>query len=140
MAEEKEFTVRDRRRADAEQTPQEGPAAERAETKAAGPDAGPKEERGADQAPFPDVDFATFILSLATSAQISLGAIPHPETGKADLHIPAAKQMIDVIGMLKEKTKGNLTRDEETLLEQVLYNLRMHFVRVSEGQKRSGGS
>lgn len=134
MEENEEFTVRDRRRTDAEPG-QEKPAAKGPrEEGSAGPDS------TAEQAPLPDVDFATFVLSLATSAQISLGAIPHPETGKAEVHTPGAKQMIDVLAMLQDKTRGNLSKDEETLLEQVLYNLRMHFVRVSEGEKRSGGS
>jgi hypothetical protein len=136
MGENEEFTVRDRRRADADPA-QEKPSGEgTTEQTPAGTGA---RNSGAEQASLPDVDFATFILSLATSAQISLGAIPHPETNETSTHIPAAKQIIDVIAMLQEKTKGNLTRDEQTLIEQVLFNLRMHFVRVS-GEKKTGGS
>ena len=137
MEEKEEFTVRDRRRSDAEEV-QEMPVAEsdnkQGTTKSDTPDSGEEQQA------LPDVDFATFVLSLATSAQISLGAVPHPETSEIATHIPAAKQMIDVLGMLQEKTKGNLTKDEATLLEQVLFNLRMHFVRASEGNKKTGGS
>ena len=136
MEQNEEFTVRDRRRPDAE------PAKETSSADAA---PGPEPARNAgqdagEQQALPDVDFATFVLSLATSAQISLGAIPHPETNLTATHLPAAKQMIDVLGMLQEKTRGNLTKDEATLLEQVLYSLRMHFVRASAPEKKTGGS
>jgi hypothetical protein len=86
-----------------------------------------------------DLDFSTFVLSLATSAQVGLGAVPHPETNKSAQNIPAAKQMIDIMAILQEKTKGNLTESESALLEQVLFNLRIHYVRTVEGQKKSGG-
>ncbi len=87
-----------------------------------------------------EIDFATFVVSLATSAQINMGSVPHPETDQTSQNMPAAKQMIDILGMLKEKTRGNLNKEEETLLDQVLFNLRMHYVRITEGQKKSGGS
>jgi len=86
-----------------------------------------------------DLDFSTFVLSLATSAQVGLGAVPHPETNKSAQNIPAAKQMIDILAILQEKTEGNLTESESALLEQVLFNLRIHYVRTVEGQKKSGG-
>jgi hypothetical protein len=86
-----------------------------------------------------DLDFSTFVLSLATSAQVGLGAVPNPETNKSAQNIPAAKQMIDILVILQEKTKGNLTESESALLEQVLFNLRIHFVRTVEGQKKPGG-
>jgi hypothetical protein len=86
-----------------------------------------------------DLDFSTFVISLATSAQVGLGSVPHPETNRAAQNFPAAKQMIDILALLKEKTKGNLTDDESSLLDQVLHNLRIHYVRAREGQKESGG-
>lgn len=85
------------------------------------------------------MDFSSFIIFLATTAQMNLGSIPHPETGKTDVNTVAAKQMIDILVMLKDKTKGNLTAGEETLQEQVLFNLRTHYVRVLENEKKSGG-
>jgi len=86
-----------------------------------------------------ELDFSTFVISLATSAQVGLGVVPHPETNEAARNLPAAKQMIDIIALMKEKTKGNLTDDESSLLDQVLHNLRIHYVRALEGQKKSGG-
>jgi hypothetical protein len=83
----------------------------------------------------PEPDFSSFIFSIATTAHMSLGGMQNPETGKAEQNLPAAKQMIDILGIMKEKTKGNLTKDEETLLESALYNLRMQYVRAMEGKK-----
>ena len=86
-----------------------------------------------------ELDFSTFVISLATSAQVGLGAVPHPETNQAAQNFPAAKQMIDILALLEEKTNGNLTEAESALLDQVLHNLRIHYVRAVEGQKKSGG-
>ncbi len=135
--EDKGFTVRDRRQTGQDSPP--GQAEKTPDTSGAATDSSGGEQR---QAPgeLAKIDFATFVLSLATSAQINLGSIPHPETNQESQNIPAAKQMIDILGMLKEKTKGNLSKEEETLLERVLFNLRMHYVRVAEEQKKSGRS
>jgi hypothetical protein len=78
------------------------------------------------------VDFATFILSLSHSALMHLGDAPHPETGKVEKSLPLARQTIDLIAMLDEKTKGNLTGDEERLIGQVLYDLQMRYVELSK--------
>lgn len=80
----------------------------------------------------PHVDFATFVLSLSHSALLHLGEAPHPETGNVEKNLALARQTIDLIAMLEEKTKGNLTGDEERLLAQILYDLRMRFVEVSK--------
>jgi hypothetical protein len=85
------------------------------------------------------MDFSTFVISLASTAQMSLGAVPHPETNQSSVNLPAAKQMIDILALMQEKTKGNLSEQESSLLEQVLFNLRIHYVRTAEGQKKSGG-
>lgn len=139
MDQEQEFTVQDRRSAASERRPEEQPKNQAERNAAPGP---AHEETGTvhDQGPGPELDFAAFVISLAGTAQMSLGLIPHPETNLAVQNIPAAKQLIDILGMLQGKTKGNLNKDEETLLEQILHNLRMHYVRVAEGQKKSGGS
>ncbi len=79
----------------------------------------------------PVIDFATFIISLSHSALMHLGAAPNPETSQVEIHLPLAKQTIDLIGLLEQKTKGNLTGDEERLLGQVLYELRMKYVEQS---------
>ena len=81
----------------------------------------------------PDVpiDFSTFILSLSSSAAVHLGLVPHPEGLSQSKNFPMAKQTIDILSLLQEKTKGNLNGEEERLIEEVLYNLRMAFVRES---------
>lgn len=84
----------------------------------------------------PSIDFATFILSLSHSALMHLGEAPDPETNAVQANLPLAKQDIDLLGLLEEKTKGNLTGDEERLLAQVLFDLRMRFVeRTKAGAK-----
>jgi hypothetical protein len=80
----------------------------------------------------PHIDFATFVLSLSHSALMHLGEAPNPETGKVEKDLALARQSIDLIGMLEEKTKGNLTGEEERLLAQILYDLRMRFVELSK--------
>ena len=76
----------------------------------------------------PGVDFATFVLSLSHSALVHLGEAPNPETGGVEKNLPLARQTIDLIAMLEEKTKGNLTGDEERLIGQILFDLRMRYV------------
>lgn len=78
------------------------------------------------------IDFATFILSLATSAQVHMGAIANPQTGKPEVDLRMAKETIDLLDILKEKTKGNLTSDEERLFEHLLYDVRMMYVERSK--------
>jgi hypothetical protein len=80
----------------------------------------------------PQIDFATFILSLSHSALMHLGEVPHPDTEKVERDLPLAKQNIDLLGLLEEKTKGNLTGDEERLLHQVLFDLRMRYVELTK--------
>lgn len=74
------------------------------------------------------IDFTTFILSLSSSAAFHMGLAPHPEHGTCCENLPMAKQTIDILAMLEEKTKSNLTGAEERLLSEVLYNLRMAYV------------
>ena len=80
----------------------------------------------------PKIDFATFVLSLSHSALMHLGEAPHPETNEVTTDLALAKQNIDLLGLLEEKTKGNLSGDEERLLAQVLFDLRMRFVERSK--------
>lgn len=78
-----------------------------------------------------EINFSTFILSLASSVQINLGLIPHPVTNKSEVNLSSAKQTIDILGMLDEKTKGNLSKEEEQIMRQLLYELRMQYVEAS---------
>lgn len=80
----------------------------------------------------PEVDFSTFVLSLAHSALVHLGVAPGLDGEKAERNLALGKQTIDVLGILAEKTKGNLTGQEERLMEQLLYDLRLQFVEASK--------
>jgi Domain of unknown function (DUF1844) len=74
---------------------------------------------------------------LASSAAIHFGDLPDPSTGeRAELNLEGASQMIEILALLEEKTKGNLTIEERQVLEQVLYELRLRFVDASGGGKR----
>ena len=94
----------------------------------------PPSKKGYPRPPPPDfqINFSTFILSLASSVQINLGLIPHPVTNKSEVDLVSAKQTIDILGIMDEKTRGNLNREEEQILKQVLFELRLQFVEVSK--------
>jgi hypothetical protein len=82
----------------------------------------------------PTIDFYTFCLSLGSSAFVHLGDAPHPETGMPAADLLMAKQTIDILDMLNEKTKGNLTRDEAQFLEKLLVDLKLRYVSRSSGK------
>jgi hypothetical protein len=79
----------------------------------------------------PELDFAAFVISLSTQALAHLGEIPDPLDGSVRVDLNAARQMIDVLVILREKTKGNLDNAENGLLENALYDLRMKYVEKS---------
>jgi hypothetical protein len=79
----------------------------------------------------PEVNFSTFIVSLSTEILFHLGEIAHPGTGERQKNLPLAKHAIDTLVMIQEKTKGNLSEEEQKLLENMLYDLRMCFIRTS---------
>ena len=82
----------------------------------------------------PRLDFSTFVLSLATSGMVHLGLVPLGEgTEPSEPNLPLAQQTIDTLDMLQEKTRGNLSDEETKLLQSVLYELRMSFVKVKGG-------
>jgi hypothetical protein len=118
-----EIKVTDRRRVEREPEPAPAPAA--AEP---APPAQPR-------MPQPPVDFTTFILSFASTALIQMGAAPDPETNKSDVDLELARQTIDLLGMLREKTRGNLSDEETRIFDAMLYDLRVQFVEFSK--KRS---
>ena len=78
---------------------------------------------------YPQVTFTNFVLSLSTSALFHFGDFPDPEGGKTEKNLPAAKQTIDILDMLKEKTKGNLDENENNLIQGALYELKMRYVK-----------
>jgi len=96
------------------------------ENSAESPDTGTEE--------LPQIDFCTFVLSLTHSALVHLGDAPDPASGAPDPSPALAKQTIDLLALLSEKTRGNLTGEEERLLEQTLFDLRMRFVEVSRSE------
>jgi hypothetical protein len=85
-------------------------------------------EDAKDSSTMPELDFGTFVMSLASSALVHLGEIAHPEAEGARANLPLAKQTIDILGMLREKTRGNLSKEEAELLDNLLYDLRMKYV------------
>ena len=87
-----------------------------------------EQEAPTEEAELPEVDFAGFLLSLATSAMAHLGEVPDPATGSTTENLAAAKQMIHILSILQEKTKGNLEPDEDRLLDHLLYELRMKYL------------
>jgi len=122
----KGFVVKDKRFSATKEEKEESPSKE--EPKIEGI---PKEDVSAQEGPLPEIDFTNFILSLSTSALIQLGEIQDPFTQKSTKNLPVAKQTIDLVSMLKEKTKGNLSREEEKVIDYVLYDLRIRYVKAA---------
>ena len=104
------------------ETPLEEPAAETSESMT------DQEEEKTDYQ-LPEINFATFIFSLNHSVLVHLGVMEDPSTGKKVKNLPIAKQTIDILGMLQEKTRGNLDNDEENMLKNILYDLRMIYIK-----------
>jgi len=77
----------------------------------------------------PEVSFSMFILSLNTSALVHLGQLPDPLTQEKKVDLALARHTIDTLQMLREKTKGNLTKEEEKLLDSILYELRILYLK-----------
>ena len=90
-----------------------------------------KEDIPENDLPLHEINFSNFILSLSTSVLIQLGEIQDPISKQSAKQLPLAKQTIDLIGMLREKTKGNLSPDEAKILDAILYDLRMRYVKAT---------
>ena len=87
--------------------------------------------------PQPQLNFTAFVISLASSAAIRFGDLPDPMSGeRAEVNLEGAAQMIEILALLELKTRGNLTLEEQQILTQVLYELRMRFVEAAGGGKR----
>jgi hypothetical protein len=83
----------------------------------------------------PKVSFVAFVFSLASNAAVHFGDLPDPITNERRTpDLDAAAQLIELLAMLEEKTRGNLTAEERQLLDQVLYELRMRYVEMKKGQ------
>lgn len=83
---------------------------------------------------YPEVNFISFVLSLSTSVMYHFGDFPDPVTKKAEKNLSAAKQTIDILNMLKNKTAGNLDEDEKSLIDGILYELMMRYVKEMAGE------
>jgi len=87
--------------------------------------------------PEPQLTFTAFVLSLASSAAIHFGDLVDPASGeKIAPNLEGASQIIEILALLEQKTRGNLAPEEQQLLEQLLYELRMRFVEASSSGKR----
>jgi hypothetical protein len=83
------------------------------------------------------LSFTAFVLSLASTAAIHFGDLPDPISGqRSEVNLEGAAQMIEILSLLDQKTRGNLTAEERQMLEQVLYELRVRFVEASSSGKR----
>ena len=136
--EDKGFTVRDRRfsseqpAGDESVQQTEAPAQETGKEpppQAERPDAQTEADPADNESPLPQINFATFIFSLNSSALVHLGVIEDPGTGQKTKNLPLAKQTIDILGIMEEKTRGNLSSDEDNMLKNILHDLRIMYVR-----------
>ncbi len=134
----KGFTVQDRRRF----SPDTGEARENAPDHAASDEqpkiateSRPEREHHANDEVLPEINFSTFVISLSTQALMHLGEIPNPLSGKEERDVPVAKQMIDILAMLQDKTRGNLNAGETKLIEDILFDLRMKYVEAVKGSR-----
>jgi hypothetical protein len=147
--EEQGFVIRDRRgRSDeggsgseskAPPSGSERPSQTAGPAQAAGqprsPSAGPAHSHEAG----PPVTFATFVFSLGTSALMLMGEQLDPRQGKLPVNLPQAKEIIDILSMLEEKSRGNLNAEEQSVLTDMLYALRMKYVDMTSSPGGSGG-
>jgi hypothetical protein len=127
--EEKGFVFKDRRKmfSESDKEPEVGgkkPPEEKMQQEA-------EKKESLPRPPLPEVNFSTFIVSLSTEVLFHLGEFPHPVSGEKEKDLPLAKHVIDTLAMLKEKTQGNLSDEEQKLMEGMLYDLRMAFIRAS---------
>ncbi|UCG37862.1 MAG: DUF1844 domain-containing protein [bacterium] len=127
---DKSFKVQDRRTSSGSKGDRD-PGAEEQPASAPEKEAGGEEARsprGAGTGGVPQVDFSTFIFSLFSSALIQLGDMADPLTGKMEKNLNSAKQTIDIVDILREKTKGNLTEEEDNLLKNAAAELKWKYL------------
>lgn len=130
-AEGKGFTVKDRRRfspetgAPRDEAPEPASADTATSTTA---HAAAASAVGGEQEALPEINFSAFVISLSTQVLLHLGEIADPISEKVQVDVPVAKQMIDILAMLREKTRGNLNASEDRLMEDILFDLRMKYV------------
>lgn len=130
MEEDKGFIIKDRRAfAEGNQEIEEKKESSGEEVKDQAQKETTPEEKQEPEIHLPEINFATFIISLNASALVHLGVIDDPASGKKVKNLAIGKQTIDILSMIEEKTKGNLTTEEENMLKNVLYDLRIIYVK-----------
>lgn len=136
--EKKDFVVKDRRVFSEEDSENETQDTETAagsvpedETTASSTAEDDQAAEAHQEPPLPAINFSTFVVSLNASALLNLGAIEDPATGQTNKDLAMAKQTIDILSMLEEKTAGNLSTEESNLLKSILYDLRIIYVKES---------
>lgn len=130
------FIIRDRRARGEERGASQREAGNAGSTAAGG--AGPALEQ--DQGPAAPVSFSSFVFSLGTSALMLMGEQLSPQEEKLPVNLARAKEMIDILSVLESKTKGNLTSDEQSVLQDMLYALRMKYVDLASGKRTISSS
>jgi len=133
---EKGFVIKDRRlfdesgavRVEEEMKPEDKKRAENPE-EGAGASPAEMDTSETEPSPLPEINFASFIFSLSTTAMYHFGDFPDPVTKESQRNLPAAKQTIDILSILKTKTEGNLDEQEKQMLDAILYELRMRFIK-----------
>jgi hypothetical protein len=123
------FVIKDKRHFG--ESSDEKPQEESGKAEAQEQQPGQEEPRQAhdDEHNYPIINFTNFVLSLSTSALFHFGDFPETEGGTPQKNLPAAKQTIDILDMLREKTNGNLDKNESDLIQGVLYELKMRYVK-----------
>ena len=87
--------------------------------------------------PLPEASLAELVMPFASQAMMAMGQLPDPEQGHAVVRPDVARHYIDLVGLLQDKTKGNLTPEEENMMKSLLYELRMQYVNVSNQKPTS---
>ena len=133
MPDKRDFIIKDKRifaeEDRGQEEKEEAAKPQKEEIKADEPEEAVAPEEDETDFQLPEINFATFIFSLNSSVLVQLGVIDDPATGKKAKNLLLGKQTIDILGMLEEKTQGNLTKDEESMLKNILYDLRMIYVK-----------
>ena len=127
--EDKGYTVEDRRylhKSEEEKAKMREEEAAARQTPEEAPEEAPETSQ---EMPQPEITFTSVLISLSSSAFIHLGDIPDPATGETNQDLPLAKQTIDLLGLLREKTRNNLREEEEKLFDHLLYDLRMRYLK-----------
>jgi len=117
--------------AEKEAAKQGGPSPTGEPASAGGPTATDSTSAPPHDPPMPPASFEMLVTTLATEALVALGQVPHPATNKAELHRNHAQYIIDMLDVLRQKTKGNLAPAEQQLMDDVLHQMRMLFVAVA---------